>query len=241
MPLASARWMWISPLGFVTRHRAALSGTDGRLHGFQRVKISGTDRCAKCHASPRCQRSMKGAWHCPLASFRSGCVEVCQAQAGDFESHHNLGGVIAGYQPPIDPPVLRVAPVARAGVALTVEPLLFQTRAVIEHIRSASPPHHSSIVTHEHKCMVNYAADNWLRVTTSLHQPDPLIPHLREGFLDCILFLARVPGAKRFASRRNSAGISQTHEPVLFCLHRCASTGVLVIPVGTVTPVVSQR
>jgi hypothetical protein len=69
--------MWISPLGFVTRHRRLLSGTDGRLGGFQRVKISGTDRCAKCHASPRCQRSMKGAWHCPLASFRSGCVEVC--------------------------------------------------------------------------------------------------------------------------------------------------------------------
>ena len=155
--------MWDFAFGICDPPSAALSGTDGRLGGFQRVKISGTDRCAKCHASPRCQRSMKGAWHCPLASFRSGCVEVCQGQAGDFESRHNFGGVIAGCQPPIDPPVLRVAPVARAGVALTVEPLLFQTRAVIEHIRSASPPRHFSIITHKHKCMVNHAADELAR------------------------------------------------------------------------------
>ena len=74
IPRRSCLWrrrdeMWISPLGFVTRHRRLLSGTDGRQGGFQRVKISGTERCAKCHASPRCQRSMKGAWHCPLPHF----------------------------------------------------------------------------------------------------------------------------------------------------------------------------
>ena len=66
---------------------------------------------------------------------------------------------------------------------------------------------------------------NWLGVTTPLHQPDPLIPHLREGFLDCILFLARVPGAEGFPCRRQGSGICQSHELVLFRLHCCSPLG----------------
>ena len=52
--------------------------------------------------------------------------KVSQAQAGDFQSRHDFGRIIAGCQSPVDPGVVGVTPIARAGIPLSVEPCCFE-------------------------------------------------------------------------------------------------------------------
>ena len=62
--------MWISPFVSVMRHRAALSGRDERLGGFQRVNISGTDRSAKCSTPSAVSRVAQKRHGAPILSVR---------------------------------------------------------------------------------------------------------------------------------------------------------------------------
>ncbi len=126
IPLVRRDGMWISPLLLVTRHRATLSGTDGRLGGFQRVKISGTEHCAKCPCSLSGGVGLAGRGHDtapPLPPQRSSSVIVCLAQASGFESHHHIGGVVATRHLPVDS-FVRSTPIAGAGLPLSVQELL---------------------------------------------------------------------------------------------------------------------
>jgi hypothetical protein len=107
-------------------------------------------------SSPEVSGWQRGGWALPPSSFtaQAGTVIVGQTQSGGFKSHQHAGGVIAGRNAPVDPAVLAITSIDRAGGSLTVKSLLLERCSVVIHV-GVSRPRYPTVIPHEQ----NYMAD----------------------------------------------------------------------------------